>query len=524
MLRKVVLWPILFFFIALAFFFADTDRVHAAAELIDYDVPEKISMTADPRTGQLTVEPLIINNTGAYDLSVDSLQVMSQNGWELVPAQTDFAKMPKDAKRFSLVAGGNHDLASACRQLGVISCPPQDSTMTIALSGRTGAASEAHFDEQAADLLLTVSRLEPEYEDFTVTIANRGMIGYTDETTELVIPETFRAGDGTWYKTIGIGLGAFSGCGNLEKVVVPRSVTSISDNAFSYCHNLRAVNIPQGVTEIKRYTFYECTSLKEIRLPDTLRLIDDSAFSYSGLTAVEIPAGVAKIVASFQFCEDLQTIRIARGEADDLSLPAGTFYSAELIDTVIVTENEIVRSYDWAADNRKAVFAELIPPGGVYTAADGQKLTAGDVFPLPQTGDKYEFGDYIYTYDDYSDDGLAAATNWHAAVRDRGKAVYADVLNEISGRPVDNLAYTFAGCENLLSAPLLPESVTVMAYTFYGCQSLGGEIEILSRPEVYEGCFAGTWEAIYLFGTEDNFDILFALTGTATSGNVFALR
>ena len=53
MLRKVVLWPILFFFIALAFFFADTDRVHAAAELIDYDVPEKISMRADPRTGQL---------------------------------------------------------------------------------------------------------------------------------------------------------------------------------------------------------------------------------------------------------------------------------------------------------------------------------------------------------------------------------------------------------------------------------------------------------------------------------------
>ncbi|MCD7796086.1 MAG: S8 family serine peptidase [Clostridiales bacterium] len=60
---------------------------------------------------------------------------------------------------------------------------------------------------------------------------------------------------------------SFSGMQNLETVILPESVTMISEYTFANCTNLKKV-IALGVTQCSRYAFQNCTSLKEVIMPN----------------------------------------------------------------------------------------------------------------------------------------------------------------------------------------------------------------------------------------------------------------
>ena len=138
---------------------------------------------------------------------------------------------------------------------------------------------------------------EPEitYIDFTVTADNRSMIGYTDTTTDLVIPATFRStmaydsdGDGdeepagTWYKVTAIGDNALKYESNLNSVVIPDTVTEIGEAAFE-CSNLEGgITLSNNLVSIGYRAFAE-TRIPSISFPNTLTSIGDNAFSDSGL-------------------------------------------------------------------------------------------------------------------------------------------------------------------------------------------------------------------------------------------------
>lgn len=112
-----------------------------------------------------------------------------------------------------------------------------------------------------------------------------------------------------------------------------------------------------------------------------------------------------------------------------------------------------------------------IPLGGTYTTSEGIVLSGNSnaTFPdAPATGDKYEYGDYIYTYNKGGDYG----TEWTVAVKDTTKSSYGTILSEIAGKSVSNMYKTFYYCKSLTTAPTIPNSVTDMSYTFYKCTSL----------------------------------------------------
>ena len=188
---------------------------------------------------------------------------------------------------------------------------------------------------------------------FTVTADNRVQIGYTDTTTNLVIPAVFQGEDGTWYRVNQIGEQAFQNCTSLTSVSIPDSVVNIlskafdgctsltdvvfSENsklgyigtyAFQNCCNLKSFDVPVNVNSIGWYAFSKCTSLAtvsfdknsklnymgaaafygcaftEFDIPDGIKTIDQLVFSHcANLTKVNIPNGVKTIGSqAFAYC------------------------------------------------------------------------------------------------------------------------------------------------------------------------------------------------------------------------------
>ena len=77
---------------------------------------------------------------------------------------------------------------------------------------------------------------------------------------------------------------------NLSSVVIPDSVTSISDYAFYGCTGLTSIVIGDSVTSIGMHAFWDCTRLTSIVIPDSVTSIGRFAFSgCTGLTDVYIP-------------------------------------------------------------------------------------------------------------------------------------------------------------------------------------------------------------------------------------------
>ena len=79
-------------------------------------------------------------------------------------------------------------------------------------------------------------------------------------------------------KVTKIGKNAFSGCKNLEKIVIPDTVISIGYRAFQGCTNLKNITIPDSVTSIGHHAFQGCTNLTSIKIPPKVAIIEDSTF------------------------------------------------------------------------------------------------------------------------------------------------------------------------------------------------------------------------------------------------------
>ena len=99
----------------------------------------------------------------------------------------------------------------------------------------------------------------------------------------------------------------FCGCGNLQNIVLPQNVTSISDYAFQSCNALTSIVIPDNVTSIGNYAFYDCDALTSIIIPNNVTSIGDYAFeNCEALTSVTIGSGVTFIGKyAFSQCHNL---------------------------------------------------------------------------------------------------------------------------------------------------------------------------------------------------------------------------
>ncbi len=94
------------------------------------------------------------------------------------------------------------------------------------------------------------------------------------------IPSTVEI-EGTTYSVIRIADNAFSQCGKLTILTIPKSVTSIGNSAFNGCKSFTSFVVPEGVTSIGNYVFSDCYALQIVILPSTLTEIGTGNFSRS---------------------------------------------------------------------------------------------------------------------------------------------------------------------------------------------------------------------------------------------------
>jgi len=96
----------------------------------------------------------------------------------------------------------------------------------------------------------------------------------------------------------------------LKKVIIPKSVTHISDDAFRLCTALtEAVFLGDGLEYIGARAFANASSLQSIELPSTVTSIGSSAFSHTGLTSIKIPEKIKEIpYYAFVGCANLTEI------------------------------------------------------------------------------------------------------------------------------------------------------------------------------------------------------------------------
>ncbi|MBR5697540.1 MAG: leucine-rich repeat domain-containing protein [Prevotella sp.] len=146
-----------------------------------------------------------------------------------------------------------------------------------------------------------------------------------------------------------IGEDAFCACSSLTSITIPKSVTEIEDDAFTGCFSLKAVHItdlaawcsitfwfsesnplwyakhlflngeeikdlviPESVTEISEYAFVRCLGLTSVTISDNVTAIKAHAFyNCEGITSVRIGNGVTTIGnKAFEECNSLKAVHI----------------------------------------------------------------------------------------------------------------------------------------------------------------------------------------------------------------------
>ncbi len=106
--------------------------------------------------------------------------------------------------------------------------------------------------------------------------------------------------------------GMFRNCQGLKSVVLPNTLTRIGDDAFEGCKALESIRIPSNVTEIGKDAFAGCTTLKEITIPPAVKTLGAGAFyGCTGLTEVVIPDTVESIGNGILYnCSALQSLTL----------------------------------------------------------------------------------------------------------------------------------------------------------------------------------------------------------------------
>ena len=307
----------------------------------------------------------------------------------------------------------------------------------------------------------------------------------------------------------------FYNCSGLTgDLVIPDSITTISNSAFKNCSSLTGVlTIPNSVTTIGDQAFYDCTGFTSgLIIPNSVTSIGSSAFRFCNFKSVIIPDSVTTIGdEAFYYCSELTFIDIGSGVD---SLGASVFNVYSNTKTNLVTGNEVILNYDWAADRRTI---NLIKKYVLNTAGDlfGYLDNETGVMTIRGTGTKLDkkLSDVLATDEERALlTGLVFETD---TIEDIGNYWCNNYFNDseqyfsnLGGtlelpRSINSIgSYAFRKCSGFTGSLVIPSNVTSIGkYAFVGCSGFTGDLVIPDGVdsiglEAFSKCFGFTGNLI----------------------------
>lgn len=101
----------------------------------------------------------------------------------------------------------------------------------------------------------------------------------------------------------------FYNCSSLKEMSIPSTVRMIETDSFHCCSALHEITIPPSVNTIGIWAFYGCSSLEQINFSVGLKIIEAGAFKYCGVKEINLPEGLVEIgTGAFEGCRNLETV------------------------------------------------------------------------------------------------------------------------------------------------------------------------------------------------------------------------
>jgi hypothetical protein len=139
---------------------------------------------------------------------------------------------------------------------------------------------------------------------------------------------------------------AFSGCSNLKKIVLPKTMAVINEDAFENCRSLEEIDL-SNVSVVEYAAFNGCESLTNITFGEQITVIGLLAFKGTGLDELNVPSSVTSIgLSAFNDCKNLKKVTIPENSRVEVGYTA-FIKSFNLTEFTIYSPDVILDSYSF---------------------------------------------------------------------------------------------------------------------------------------------------------------------------------
>lgn len=189
-----------------------------------------------------------------------------------------------------------------------------NSSNEVSSEGKAEDSVDDSDETEEAEEADTSSGIEFNYEELSDGTLSIWFFEADESHKTIKIPEEI---DGKKVSEIGDSL--FEGNEDVEKVILPESITTILPDAFRFATSLKELEINGAVESVGVKAIYGCNELKTLKFPEGLKTLSSVSIAYcEKLADIYLPSTVESVEPdNFTLCADPLTIHVPAGSTTE---------------------------------------------------------------------------------------------------------------------------------------------------------------------------------------------------------------